>query len=142
MADTGLERLAELRLGLRVSVQVDPGRIESGLQREVQLTPGRDVASQALRGEDAVHRTARKRLGCEQHVVVLVARADRLEEGTRPRTQVVLGDDIRRGPEFSGQLHRVATADLQPPAFVDPGAERMHVGERGDGSRHRLAIMP
>ena len=37
--DARLERLAQLLLGLGVAVQVDPGRVESRLQRERELPP-------------------------------------------------------------------------------------------------------
>ena len=57
-------------------------------------------------------------------------------ERARARTQVVLGDDVGRRAELPGQLDRVAAADLQASALVEPAAEGEDARETRPG-RHR-----
>ena len=54
------QRLAQLRLGLGVAVQVDPRRIEAAAQRERQLAAGGHIAREPLRGEQPVDGRARE----------------------------------------------------------------------------------
>ena len=51
--DAGGDRVAEVAVGLRVAVQQDARRVEAGGQRDRQLAGRRDVAAEALLGEDA-----------------------------------------------------------------------------------------
>ena len=122
VADAGLERLAQLALGLGVAVQVDPRRVEAAAQRERELAAGGDVAGQALLGQHPVDRRAGERLGGEQHVEVVVAGGQRVEERAGAGAQVVLGHDVRRRAELARELDRVAAADLEAAALVDAGA--------------------
>ena len=61
------QRRSQLLLGLSVAVHHHPLRGEPGVQREVQLTAGGDVAPQPLLRERAQHRGAGERLGGVHH---------------------------------------------------------------------------
>ena len=62
VADSGLERLAQLAFGFGVPVQIDPCRVEAAPQRQRELAAGGDVARQPLLRQRAVHGGARERL--------------------------------------------------------------------------------
>ena len=100
MADAGHERLVQLVLGLRVPVQIDARRVKPGFERQVELAAGGHVAAKTLLGEHPVDGGAGERLRGEQHVVVPVARGERVDERARPRAEVVLGDDVRGRAEL------------------------------------------
>ena len=138
VADACVERRAQLGDGLGVAVQVGPPRVKARAQRERELSAGGNVARQSLVGERSVDGGARERLGGEQHVEVAVASGDRVDERARPRAQVILDDDVRRGPELPRQLDGVTAAELEPPALVDARPEREQMGERcGERRLHR-----
>jgi hypothetical protein len=111
-------------------VQVRPRRVKTGAQRERELAPRGDVTRQSLFSERAVDGGAGKRLGGEQHVEVAVAGGERIDERARPGTQVVLDDDVGRGPELPRQLERIAAAELEAAALVDACPEREQIRER------------
>ena len=117
-------------------MHVDPRRVEAAAQRQRELAAGGDVAGDPLLGEHAVDRRAGKRLGGEQHVEVLRAGAERLDERLRAGAQVVLDDDVGRRAELAGELDGVAAAELQAAVLVDAAADRIGLRELGAGRRH------
>jgi hypothetical protein len=124
----------QLGHGLGVAVHHDPLGSEAGVQGQMKLAAGGHVAPEPLLGEQAEHGGAGKGLGGEHHVEVLVAGgATSLDERVCARTQVLLGDDVRRRAELAGQLDRVAPPHLDVAALVEAAAEREHVRERRIG---------
>ena len=71
-----------------------------------------------------MHRRARERLGGEQHLEVVGARGERVDERARAGAQVVLGDDVGRRAELARELDSVAAADLEVPGLGHAAADR------------------
>ena len=71
VADAGVERVAELALGLVVAVQVDALGIEAGGQRHVELAAGGDVNREPLLAHQPVGGGAGKRLARVDHLAIL-----------------------------------------------------------------------
>ena len=126
----GVERLAQLGLALGVAVQVDPlGRRRRPCSASASSPP--EATSQprpssansrrtAVHGNAFVAKTSDVR-SCERSNAARNARAR--------AAQVVLGDDVGGRAELAGELERVAAADLQAPALVEGGADRVDVRE-------------
>jgi hypothetical protein len=117
-------------------VQVDPRRVELTGERERELSAGGDVTREALLGEQPIDRCARKRLGGEQHIPVLVARRETVPECPCTLADVLFDDDVGGRTELPCELDGVAPTERQPAARVDPRADGSDVGELGDGGRH------
>ena len=84
--DLVLQGHAQLGFGLGVAVHHDPLGRETGVQCQMELTAGGDVAPQALLGEQSQHGGAGKRLGSKHNIEVLMAGGGTgLDECPRPR---------------------------------------------------------
>ena len=73
VADAGLERVAELGLGLVVAVHVDALRVEARAQRHVELAAGGDVDREPLLAHQPVGGGAGQRLARVDHLEVVGA---------------------------------------------------------------------
>ncbi len=124
----GGDRVAEVAVGLRVAVQQDAMGVEARGQRDRQLAGGRDVAAEALLGEDARHRRAGQRLGREVHVGVGVQRPERLEVLARRVAQAPLVEHQRGRAELGRDVGQRAAADGQAAVVVDAGGARQDHG--------------
>ena len=136
-------RLAQLALGLRVAVQVDPRGVEAAAQREVQLaarwpTSQARPSSREQRGRPRCRGRPWRRTGPRRRRRGASASASR--NVARAGAQVVLGHHVGRGPELARQLDDVAAADLEAAGLVEAAAQGVDVRERGHG--HRGGIIP
>ncbi len=125
-----LDRVVELGLGLVVAVHVEARGVVAAGEGEVELAAGGHVGGEALVGEQPVDRGARERLARVDHLEVLGAGAERLEERARASAHVVLRVDVRGGAELARELDHVAAADLEPAALVQSRAQGIHVRDR------------
>ena len=132
---------------LVVAVHVDPLGVEAGVQRQVELAAGGDVAGEPLLGEEPQRRRAGKGLAGEDDLEVVGA----LGEGGLDRpgagAHVVLGVDVGGRAELGGELDHVAAADLDTAALVEPAADRVNgrtryrVGQGLSTLRHETGIV-
>jgi hypothetical protein len=134
-SDARLDGRAQLVGGLRVAVQVDPGGLEPGLERQVQLAARGDVDAQSLLGEEAQHGRDGARLGGEDDLAVrAVVGLQRGAELARPAAQIVLRHHVRRRAELARQVDRVAPPEEEP-AVLHGG--RLGVDGVGGGGHDR-----
>ena len=120
VADAGLERLADLVVGLRVAVQVDALGVEAGLQRERELSAARHVAAVALLGEEPQHRGGGERLGREDELDVVVEGLERLLQVAR----ALRAGRPRRRRRAGCRRSRRARRTSQPPTCRRPRSSR------------------
>ncbi len=122
------DRPAQLGVGLVVAVQPDPRHREAGPLGDAQLSRGADVEAEALLGDPTGDRRAEERLAGVEHVV----RRERVAEGARPRAQVLLVQDVRRGVELGHQVGDRDAADDEVAVDLARGARpqlrHQHVG--------------
>ena len=131
VTDAGVERVAELGLGLVVAVHVDPLGSHPAGEGHVQLAAGRDVGRQPLLGRKRVHRGRRERLAREQDLEVVGALGERRREPAGALADVVLGVDVGGRAVLGDQVDHVAAAHLEVASIVDARAQRVG-GARGD----------
>ena len=95
-----------------------------------------ELRREPLLREEPVHRRARKRLGGEQDLPVVVTRGQAVPERAGALADVLLDDDVRRGAELTCELDRVAAAERQMPSWVHTRPGRSDVRELGDRGGH------
>jgi hypothetical protein len=142
VADAGLERIAELCLGLVVAVQMDAGWVEAGGQRHMELSARGDIHRQTLLAHHPVGGGGGERLARVDHLERIGALIERAHVLAGTAAHVVLGIDVGGCPEPLGQLDDVTASDLQVAALVHARARR--VDRRGGdrvGGRHRPRIV-
>ncbi len=108
-SDALVHRSAQLGVRLVVAVVADPLRVEARPQRHRQLAGGAHVEVEALLGDPLRDRRAEERLARIEDVVLLEAVA----EGSRPRPEVRLVEDVRRGVHVGDQVGQRQPADGQ-----------------------------
>ena len=101
---------------------------EAGGEREVELSPGGDVAPEALLRKELQQGGGAVGLrGVDDCETVVPAGAAGGEEGAGAGAEVLLGEDVGGGAEFACELQGVAATDLQDPALVEGGVQREYV---------------
>jgi hypothetical protein len=131
VGDLRVERELELGPGLVVAVHEDPPWGDPTLQREVELAAGGDIDREALLGHHPVGGGDRERLGRVDHLEVAGAGGEGLNVCPRASPDVVLGIHVGGRAVALGELDQVAAPDLEVPALVDRGAERIGLAEGG-----------
>ena len=125
VTDAGLDRVAELGLGLVVAVHVDAGRVEPGAKRHVELATRGDIDGEAELGEQPLDRGDRRSLARVEDLEVVGVSPERAQIGVGPRSDLVLGVRCRGRAELADQVDNVASADLQVAPLVHPAPGRV-----------------
>ena len=147
VADAGVDGLLELGVALVVAVHVDPLGVEAGVQRQVQLAAGGDVAGEPLLGEEPQGRRAGKGLAREDDLEVVGALGEGGLDRAGAGAHVVLRVDVGGRAELGRELDHVAAADLESAALVDAAAQRIdrraryRVGQGLSTLRHETGIV-
>ena len=108
-ADPGLDGHHQLGVGLVRSVQRDPMRRESALERQRQLATGAHVETEALLVQPPDDGRRQERLA---RVVHVARGAERVGEVLASRPEVVLVQHHQRRAVLFGQRHRVHPGEL------------------------------